>query len=473
MLEASVKTMVASRLGAIEAPAGTGKTEQIARIAGYMPGRWLVLTHTIAGRDAIRRRLAKLDIAASKVQVDTIAAWSHRWASAYPRASGLPVATAIRVDSWPAIHSAAARLVESGAVESILTASYDGVLIDEYQDCSASQHALARALGSRLRCYVFGDPYQAIFQFSKEDAPVDWSATALSVFPLHGKLSEPHRWNAAKNQALGRWLLTSVRESISSGVLDLRSSPSTVEWVRCADGEPVSALARHCWMKGQNAGEVLAVIDSSTRVARRAELAKRIQGTTIEPVAGACEIGFYSALASKEGIERVRALLDLAGSGYVGLNAAQKLKRVDSILERPGRVSKPPTEAELSLCAVAQKSTWTTVLDALESIERETGVRTVRPDLVGSVKATLRLVSTEPLLDIEDACWKIANQKRQKGRVVRNRSVGSTLLVKGLEFDYAVITPQACATRFEWYVALTRATRRVRVLAPDQVIHFN
>ena len=473
MLEASVKAMVASRLGAIEAPAGTGKTEQIARIAGYVRGRWLVLTHTIAGRDAIRRRLAKLDVSASKAQVDTIAAWTHRWASAYPKASGLPVATATRADNWPAIHSAAARLAESGAVESILAASYDGVLIDEYQDCSTSQHALARALSNHLRCYVFGDPYQAIFQFSKEDTPVDWREVALSVFPLRGELNEPHRWNAANNQALGRWLLTSVRESISSGVLDLRSSPATVEWVKCTDDEPASALAKHCWMKGQNAGEVLAVIDSSTRVARRAELAKRIQGTTIEPVAGACEIGFYSALASKEGIERVRAVLDLAGSGYVGLNAAQKLKRVDSILARPGRLSKPPTEAELALCGVAQQSTWTTVLDALESIEREAGVRTVRPELVSSVKATLRLASAEPSLDIEDACWKIANQKRQKGRMVRNRSVGSTLLVKGLEFDYAVITPQACTTRFEWYVALTRATRRVRVLAPDQVIHLD
>ncbi|MGS1073514.1 UvrD-helicase domain-containing protein [Burkholderia glumae] len=473
MLEASVETMVASRVGAIEAPAGTGKTEQIARIAGHMHGRWLVLTHTIAGRDAIRRRLAKLDVAANKVQVDTIAAWSHRWASAFPKASGLSVEAVIRSGNWPAIHRAAARLVESGAVESILTASYGGVLIDEYQDCSASQHALARALSSQLRCYVFGDPYQAIFQFSKEDPPVDWRAVALSVFPLRGELNEPHRWNAANNHALGRWLLTSVRESLSSGVLDLRSSPASVDWVKCTGDEPASALAKHCWMKGQNAGEVLAVIDSSTRVARRAELAKRIQGTTIEPVAGACEIGFYSALASKEGIERVQAVLELAGSGYVGLNVAQKLKRVDSILERPGRLSKPPTEAELALCGVAQKSTWATVLDALESMERETGVRTVRPDLVSSVKATLRLVSAEPLLEIEDACWKIANQKRQKGRVVRNRSVGSTLLVKGLEFDYAVITPQACTTGFEWYVALTRATRRVRVLAPNRVINLN
>ncbi|MCP3722586.1 UvrD-helicase domain-containing protein [Paraburkholderia sp. CNPSo 3272] len=472
MLEPSVRAMVESRIGSIEAPAGTGKTEQIARIAGQLPGRWLVLTHTIAGRDAIRRRMTNLGVAASKAQVDTLAAWSHRWATAYPKASHLPVATLRAKNNWTQVQTAAAMLVESGAVASVLKASYEGVLIDEYQDCSESHHRLACALSKTLRCYVFGDPYQAIFGFSKEDALVDWQATALSVFPLHGKLSEPRRWIAAKNEPLGRWLLD-VRESVANGVIDLRDAPVAVEWVEFGPDEQPGELAKRCRKHGQRDGEVLVVIDSSTRVTRRADIAKRIGGTTIEPVAGPCETEFYTALASKHGIERIQALLDLAGTAYTGVNVAQKLKRVDSILERPNKLKNAPSEAELAISAVARDDTVATVLDALDSIGVEAGVRVVRPELVSSVKSTLRLMSAEPSLSIVDACWQIANRKRQRGRTIRNRSVGSTLLVKGLEFDHAVITPHACTTRFDWYVALTRATRSVRVLSPGPVVNVD
>jgi DNA helicase-2/ATP-dependent DNA helicase PcrA len=182
---------------------------------------------------------------------------------------------------------------------------------------------------------------------------------------------------------------------------------------------------------------------------------------------------FYTALASKNGIERIQALLDLAGTAYSGVNVAQKLKRVDSILERPNRLKTAPSEAELAISAIARDDAVATVLDALDSIGVEAGVRVVRPELVSSVKSTLRLISAEPSLSIVDACWQIANQKRQRGRTIRNRSVGSTLLVKGLEFDHAVITPHACTTRFDWYVALTRATRSVRVLSPGPVIKID
>src|SRR5258707_5031924 len=85
-----------------------------------------------------------------------------------------------------------------------------------------------------------------------------------------------------------------------------------------------------------------------------------------------------------------------------------------------------------------------------------------------SVKASLRLCVESPGMSLEDATWQVANTRRERGRIVRNRSVGSTLLVKGLEFDHVAITPDACCTKLEWYVALTRATRSVRVFAPHQ-----
>ena len=46
-------------------------------------------------------------------------------------------------------------------------------------------------------------------------------------------------------------------------------------------------------------------------------------------------------------------------------------------------------------------------------------------------------------------------------------SVGSTLLIKGLEFDHSVICQDEKMSHKDWYVALTRATKTIRILAPS------
>ncbi|WP_420715609.1 UvrD-helicase domain-containing protein [Cupriavidus sp. D39] len=467
MLEPQVLRMLAGPKGAIEAPAGTGKTEQIVVTAAKTPGRWLILTHTVAGVEAIRRRLKKYSVPDTKAHVETISAWAHRWARAFPSSAGLPANWSIKGSNWSIAHHAGAQLVESGAVASVLKASYDGVLVDEYQDCSGSQHRLVEALSKFLRCYVFGDPLQAIFGFSKVDLIVDWHSQTLSVFPLAGQLAIPHRWNAVGSGVLGAWLLD-FRRQIEAGHIDLSGAPAGLQWTKCERRLPVNELGRLCTVSGYPAGHTTAVLDSSVDAVRRSNLAKAIGGTTVEPVSGRCERDFYASLSILSGLDRVAAVLNLASTVFVGADAAAKRKRVESLISNPGRQMNPPTPAEMALCGVGRGPALASVLDALQCIENETGVTATRPELLYAVKATLRLCADSPALALEDATWQVANSRRERGRVVRNRSVGSTLLVKGLEFDHVVITPEACKTKFDWYVALTRATRSIRVLSPHQ-----
>jgi hypothetical protein len=60
------------------------------------------------------------------------------------------------------------------------------------------------------------------------------------------------------------------------------------------------------------------------------------------------------------------------------------------------------------------------------------------------------------------------NRIRHAGRHIAYRSVGSTLLVKGLEFANAVVVHSPNMNRKDWYVALTRATHTVKVLSPQR-----
>lgn len=470
MLEEAVSRMLSWRSGAIEAPAGTGKTEQIAIAVSKLPGRWLILTHTVAGVEAIRRRLKGYGATEERVHVDTISAWAYRWARAYPSGSRLPREWSVKSADWSAVHVAATTLVVSGAISSVFAASYAGVFVDEYQDCSESQHNLVLALASVMRCYIFGDPLQAIFRFSKKDRLVDWAGVTLKQFPLAGRFETPHRWVQACNPELGRWLLAS-RPSFGQGVIDLSTAPDCVQWIQCAPGAYLQDLAKLCTAQRKKADESLVVLDASTNAVRRADLAKWMGGTTVEPVSGKCEREFYARLSVAKGFARVEALLDLSSTVFAGASAADKKKRVESILLRPGKQKNSPSPAELALCAVAQADAHLDVVQALDCLEREEQVKVVRPELLYSVRSTLRAAAEDPTISLDDAAWQTATLKRLRGRVVRDRSVGSTLLVKGLEFDHVVITPEACTSRFDWYVALTRATKSIRVLAPNQVFN--
>jgi DNA helicase-2/ATP-dependent DNA helicase PcrA len=200
---------------------------------------------------------------------------------------------------------------------------------------------------------------------------------------------------------------------------------------------------------------------------QRADLAKAIKATTVEAIGGKTERNFYQSLRTRSGIERVSAVLDLMGTAYVGVDASNKRKRVESLLANPERIRTPATSAELALRAVAVNDSLANVLDAFRCVENETDVRTVRPELVYCIKSALQLCAENPALPLDDAAFQVANARRERGRILRNRSVGSTLLLKGLEFDHVVITPDACENRHHWYVALTRGTRSVRVLAPS------
>jgi DNA helicase IV len=66
---------------------------------------------------------------------------------------------------------------------------------------------------------------------------------------------------------------------------------------------------------------------------------------------------------------------------------------------------------------------------------------------------------------LEDAAWHVQNKMRHAGRRLAQRSVGSTLLVKGMQFDHAVIVAPEKLGRNDLYVALTRASRTITVVS--------
>ena len=149
-----VQEIAAYRTGSVIAAAGCGKTECITDVVAASRDRRLVLTHTLAGVDVLRDRLKSKGVHGSRFALDTIAAWSLKFTHAFPVRAELSIEYP-QGDDWHLVYKAATRLVARGSITSVLRASYRGVLVDEYQDCTIAQHALFVELMKYLPVCIF------------------------------------------------------------------------------------------------------------------------------------------------------------------------------------------------------------------------------------------------------------------------------------------------------------------------------
>ncbi len=213
----SLSAILAAHQGAgfVVAPAGFGKTYLIAEATARSAGRQLILTHTYAGVNALRRKMCALGVSDSLYHIDTIASWSLRICLSYSQTSGLQEERPANNQQWSALYEVCTRLLDQAFVRRLVRASYDGLYVDEYQDCSVAQHGVVLKLARDLPSRILGDPLQGIFDFDGQN-PVDWTRDVEGGFERLGVLDTPHRWIQAGADGLGRWL-REVRTNLEQG----------------------------------------------------------------------------------------------------------------------------------------------------------------------------------------------------------------------------------------------------------------
>jgi hypothetical protein len=239
----------------IELPAGAGKTHLVAGLAaaGAERGeRTLILTHTNAGVDVLRRRLRQFGVDKSVIRVETIARWSFDLIRHYPMLSGLVLGADPDWARSCQYYGGGAIAIQAQAIRRVLQASYGLVIVDEYQDCVVEQHELILALHDCLPVCVFGDPLQSIFDFGG-NVTVKWAKEVAAAWPALALPVHPWRWQGY-HEELGRWLI-SIRHSLYDGKpIDLATAP--LRWRR--DDTPMAA-ANACFAQPIDDGPVVAI----------------------------------------------------------------------------------------------------------------------------------------------------------------------------------------------------------------------
>ncbi|MGA2587160.1 MAG: AAA family ATPase [Candidatus Aminicenantales bacterium] len=454
--------------GIVVAAAGCGKTELIAQaVAKYANGRQLVLTHTHAGVRALRDRLRRLGADPGTFRVDTIAGFALRYASAFPRISNCQVTRPKTEEDYLQVYDACARALSNRHVRDTVCNTYTGTYIDEYQDCTIRHHAIVKALADFLPCRAVGDPMQGIFDFA-DDPLADWNQDVLGYFVCLGELTTPFRWTKT-NPALGEWL-GGVRDKLVSGCsIDLDGY-----WKQLPDTRTrIAAQVAEC-------KRALSLKDGAVVVIRKWDkqmfaIGKMLKGTFACMEEVECRALAIVCGRLDEAIpgQRPAILLDFARQCMTSVPAA--FKTLENCLIA-GKAPSPKFLAAYpglcrSLAYSASTETPAAIISVLSEIAMLRDVSFHRKELYFELRNVG--INFDPDLDesLQATAWRIRESTRRAGRRLPRLLISRTVLIKGLEFEHALI-PDAddFDNAKDFYVAVTRASKTLCVLSNKRYI---
>ena len=461
--------------GYVVAPAGFGKTHLIAEAVSLSANRQLVLTHTYAGVNVLRHKMREMRVCGRAFHVDTIASWALRLSLSYPATSRWTIERPAGAQ-WSALYEACSVLLDSGFIRRILRASYAGLYVDEYQDCSLPQHELVLKLARDLPCRLLGDPLQGIFDFDGE--AVDWERDVCAAFQSLGDLQTPHRWERAGARPIGIWLQAIRHQLEQREPVDLTQGlPSGVR-LEHVDGtaDLFRIQANACRVFQCDPKEsVIAIHKGSQEYKSKCHLLSKNLG------------GRYSSIEEIEG----RALFLFVKRFVAATTDQNRLKEVIAF------ACKCMTQVKVSLSAATVRGEHTAVrnntrnpdvaraanaflvdpasvnlfgfLAAIKTIRK---VDIFRADLFNRMIGVLRKHMLNPQITLAEAAEKYRAEFRYRGRPVgRRKLIGTTLLVKGLEFDHAIILDAESLSRKELYVAFTRGAKSLTIISSSPFLN--
>ncbi|WP_170947918.1 UvrD-helicase domain-containing protein [Glutamicibacter sp. BW77] len=465
-IEDSVDAVLDALPCSVTLPAGAGKTELIAATvaeAARRGGTSLVLTHTHAGVDVLRRRMQKFGVAKDQVVVRTIDAWSYDLIAHFPDLAGLVVPMVPDWSKSSYYHRAATHAADAKAVVRMLRASYTHLFIDEYQDCLIGQHNLVLALAEALPTAVFGDPLQSLFNFGRNQ-PVDWESDIIPNFPKVDVEYRPRRWDP-DHQYLGAWLVA-IRDNLLRGIpIDLASAPAS--WVQRHDPR---TFVGTCYGALRREGTV-AVLGQFRPDCVNAASALKGTYSVMEAIDEKIPMTLATIIDEEDGAATAKAVTDFAVACSIGLAThipvakRRQLGEGRSFSTRNDDL-KPAYEAVLQ---VRNDPTPATVQTALELLRKLPGVTVHCSEAWNEIKTSVTVAETDGCTVVE-ALSRTRNYSRAIGRRPTAGVVSRPLLVKGLEYDHVVILNPERYSAQELYVALTRGSKSVTVISEAAIL---
>lgn len=489
---------VGGRKTMLVAPAGYGKTHTIAECLKHTDGKQLILTHTHAGVASIKDKIKKSDIEPATYRIETISSFAQKYSHAFYTGEDMPDQEAKEYHAF--VIQKVKEIFTSPAVKKVITASYAGLFVDEYQDCTKDQHAMISALSDILPTHILGDPMQGIFDFNGD--AVDFG-TDLDEFDIFPELPIPHRWyREGNNSGLGD-ILKGYRGQLKNNqpIVLTSDAESGLHVVTVQSDDILNAQSkyRRCLNKLiQNPNnkpeyESLLIIvpeyeeikNNGTSIPKggikhRAQIRTQIDYSKSLRLLEAIDDKSFYAIAKKadgliDGIERARNKTIRIKKD--ALDTLFNKVDLDTWFNDNGLKNKQNANDKNKVCNIQikiDKFMNTPTADNLNEVilEAKNGLKLKhkRDEIMSSFLRALKEAG-QSNISVYEAMKKNRNTIRRSGRKVHGKCIGTTLLTKGLEFDTVAILD---AHRFECpkhlYVALTRCCKKLIIFTEQTIL---
>ncbi len=217
----------------------------------------------------------------------------------------------------------------------------------------------------------------------------------------------------------------------------------------------------------------LIVIGDSANTNARTLLAKSLatQGfSNIEPMDCRELATTVETIQGSTGMARFVAVLDFASKCMTGTENAKLKQAVQARASGGRRGQKKFGDLFPITDKMIQSGSDEAILAFLTAMRNRPETYLYRREMFYAMAAALKIKVARKRESLPEVVVEVQNQIRHSGRRLAKRSIGSILLVKGLEFDHSVIIHTAKMSRKDWYVALTRASKSICVISPSERI---
>ena len=208
---------------------------------------------------------------------------------------------------------------------------------------------------------------------------------------------------------------------------------------------------------------------NSNRPDSQRVIASQTPGAIIVEAVDLKDLVFFARdldLASPNALEDIA---QFAQRMMTNVGAADLVKRVSSLTR--GTARKEPSDVERVALAFVGAPSHRLVADLLVEIGKDGGVRTHRPAVLRTCIKALQLCDGSDEVSFYDTAIQMREQNRLIGRPMPKRAVGSTLLLKGLEADVAVVLNASVLDARNLYVAITRGSRALTICSPTSILN--
>ena len=476
------------------APAGYGKTHTIAKCILQTPEneKQLILTHTHAGITSIRGKFKKLNVPTSKYHIETITGFAQRYVLAYYVGNDIPP----QEDSgiyYSFLIKIAKKLFKKNSIKRTVKYSYNGLFVDEYQDCTKSQHEMLMVLSEILPIHILGDPMQGIFGF--KEPLVDFE-NDLNDFEKVEELDTPWRWNKEGNNLQLGNNLKNIRNALKSRNKRINLSEfASINFIEANEKDIYSnnSVLRQTLNNLITNREINSLLLIFPEYFDERSFKK---GGINDRAKIKAQIDYSNQLILLEAIDAKDFYIISKNIDDLILNISRKRKKIkvmndklflklfnkgdlnkwikdDRLINKNGnnRIIKNVLE-KITNDFISSPSTRK-LLDIILFMKKDLKFKTKRYDLLDSIIKSMNIAITEKI-SVYNAMVKHKNIVRRVGRKVQGKYIGTTLLTKGLEFDTVVILNAHRIDDYKhFYVAITRACNKLIIFSKKKILEFN